>query len=494
MAGGEINANSIRLRIYSNGLMGDSAGSAAVRNANGLAFADRIGVWMSATDSAGNIRLACHDILGSSHEFWAGPLSLNNMQSADSNVWNRVYPMSSALINSHLMNYKNNGYVPHPFIVNWPGNGSSGYATILAPFVDNEVNDQVYTPLDGDYPYIPTNSEILAIANDRANAHQLSGSLPMGVELHTSVMGFDSKDSALKNCLLVKYYVFNRSPFNYSNFRLSVAMNFGIGSINNEYLGTDVPNKTLFAINDTSEATFSNKLVSIGCMALNNRLSSTIYFENTGDPVNGKPVSDTQFLRLMKGYWKNGKRLVYGGNGVDASGNVTSFVYPYNTDASQGGQMWSDNDNFQSGKRYGLLNFDSAELKAGTARVYEVAIFLVEENIFNVKQIGQNCLTIRQALKTKNLLKIDQNDYTFVEKMSLYPNPVKAGEKMVINGAQEMPISMRVISFDGREICKINLEDYANFIILPYDFSDGVYLLEYETLNTKRYIKFVINH
>lgn len=486
-------SNNLKVRLNSNGLFSDSAGIPAISNSSNFSFADRVGVWMSATDSQGKIYVACHDVIGGKQEFWPGPLSLNNQVSADSTVWNKVYPMNSSLIASHIANYQSASYVPHPLIAQWPGSGPAGFAGILAPFVDNEVNDKIYDPLNGDYPYIRSSSEILAISNDRANTHLNSQAWPMGVELHTSTMGFAPTDTLLKNCIMVRYLVFNRSATTYKNFRFSVAVNFGIGMQDNEYLGTDVPNKTLFAINDTSEATFSGKLVSFACMALNGRLSSTIYFENTGDPVNGRPAVDTHFVRLMKGIWKNGNPMVYGGNGVDASGSQTSFVYPYNTDDSHGNQMWSDNDRYQPGKRYGLLNFDSIELKAGTATSFEVAFFIVEENNFNIKQIGNSCLSIRQALNTKNLMKNTQNLGSFVEKNTLYPNPLKPGDNLVIKGLQEKPISMRIMGLDGREIYKFDLHDSDINCILPFDFSDGVYFLEYETLNTKKYIKFVVN-
>lgn len=487
-------SNAIQLRLDAQGMLTDSSGNSGVRSINGMSFADRIGVWMSAVDSAGNIRIACHDMIGGSNEFKPGPLFLSNAQASDTNVWNKVYPMTQALVAEHKENYNSDSYTPPMAISNWPGSGSAGLAKVLAPFVDVEVNDQIYNPADGDYPFLRTSQEMLAISNDMAAPHSLSGALPLGVELHAEVIGFGAKDTSLRNCILIRYSVFNRSKINYSNFRFSTVVNFAIGQMENEYLGTDVANNVLFAINDTGEATFSNKLVSIGCMALNHRLSSTMYFENTIDPVNGLPVLDSHYLRLMKGIWKNGKRLVYGGNGVDASGNTTSFVYPYDTDMSQGGQMWSDNDRYQPGKRYGLLNFDSIELKAGMARTYEVAVFIVEEDSFNIKQITNNCLTIKQSLRGMNLMKNTQNGHNLVEKMSIYPNPVKVGEKLRIDTNEEMPLSMRVISSDGREIMKVDLHDFDNYIILPVDFSDGIYFLEYQTLNTRQYIKFVVNH
>ncbi len=484
----------ISVRLSGNGLLSDSAEFPAIGSVAGMRLMDRAGVWMSATDNTGTIRVSAHNVIGGVQDFWCGPLQVNNGASSDTLAWNKVWQVKKQQIDFHKQHYQDNNYVAVPVITTWPGNGGAGYAKILAPFVDNDINDQLYQPSQGDYPYMKSDVLMYSIANDKAGIHQQGNIAPLGVELHTSVMAFSLPDTALSRCVMVRYSVFNRTSSDYKNFRLSTVMNFGIGSQDNEYLGTDVRNKILFAINDTSEATFSNRLLSIGCMALNNQLSSTMYFENTPDPVNGFPVLDSHYVRLMSGYWKNGKQLVYGGNGVDASGASAKFVYPYNTDASQGSVMWSDNERYQPGKRYGLMNFDTVNLKAGTGRNYDVVYFFVEEDTFDIKQIGQSCLKIKQVLDTKNLLKNDKNEFKYGQKIALYPNPVRAGEKMVIKFSAESPASMRIISSEGRQIIKIDLDNFDNSIILPQDLAEGVYLLEYETLNTKRYIKFTLNH
>lgn len=486
--------NNLLVRMNSAGLLVDSASTPAIRTIGGLSLLDQAGVWMSAIDANGVIRVAAHNVVGKTSDLWAGPLQTSNEIASDSNSWRKVWYVNQSMVDYHVSNYKNNGYSAASELVNWPGNGQSGYANILAAFVDNEVNDMKYNPSNGDYPYLQTSSNLLSISNDRANTHLVSKAQPLGVELHTSIMGFGEKDSALKNCFMVRYSVFNRSPRNYTNFRFSTVMNFGIGVFDNEYLGTDVGNKILFAINDTSEATYSNKLVSMGCMALNRQLSSTMYFENSADPVNGLPVIDSHYVRLMNGYWKNGKRLVYGGNGVDASGTDAQFVYPYNTDASHGNIMWSDNESYQPGKRFGIMNFDSINLASGAGIYYDVLYFYVEENNFDIKQISNSCLKFKQVLSTKNLLKTDNIRRNNTQNLELYPNPVKAGEKMVIRLALESPTNIRVIGLDGREIVKLDLDNFDNSIILPEDLSEGMYLLEYETLNTKWYTKFILNH
>lgn len=487
-------SNDVVVRLNSRGLISDSLNSPAMRTATGLRLLDKAGVWMSGTDANGRIRVSAHSVTGRSNDFWPGPLQLSNEVAADSVAWNKVWALNREEVAYHKAHYKDNNYTASDVINEWPGNGPAGYAKILAPFVDNELNDQDYQSKDGDYPYFSQESYMYSISNDNASDHVLSGALPLGVELHTSVLGFSDADPDLRKCVMVRYSVFNRSARDYKDFRLSAVLNFGIGAQENEYLGTDVNNKILFAINDTSEATFSGKLVSTGCMALNHQLSSTMYFENTSDPVNGLPAVDSHYVRLMSGHWKNNKQLVYGGNGVDASGAPARFVYPYNTDASHGSLMWSDNERYQPGKRFGLMNFDSVELKAGTARNYDLLYFFVEEDSFDIKQIGQSCLNIKRVLNTKNLLKTAQNGLEKANNIVLYPNPVKAGEKMVIKFTHESPLSMRIISVEGIEIVKINLDSFDNSIILPEDLAEGVYLLEYETLNTKRHIKFNLNH
>lgn len=483
----------MKVRLDANCMIIDSANSSGISDLNGFSFAERCGVWMSANDSSGNIRLAVHNVLGSNSEFWPGPLQPYTEISANPSNWNKTYKTGVAEVKYHRAHYNDNGYTPSAGISAWPGSLGTPYAEVLAPFVDNEVNDKIYNPSNGDFPYLLSDETVFGISNDRYSTHAQSNSLPLGVELHTEMMGFDTPDSSLGTCVLVRYSVFNRSNRNYNNFRLSAVINFKIGSQVNEYLGTDVVNQTLFAINDTSEATFSNQLVSLGCMAVNKRISSSIYFENTSDPVNGMPTKDTHYVRLMRGTWKNGQPMKYGGNGVDASGSNTKFVYPYNTDASQGGIMWSDNDRYQPGKRFGVLNFDSISLKRGEAANFDVVYFIVKENSFNIQQISEKCLTLRGALNTRKLLKIDDIRRNKIQSTTLYPNPVKVGDKMMITGVTESITSLTLISNSGMRIELKNFDISDNSIILPNDFSAGMYIMEIKTLNTIEHQRILIN-
>jgi hypothetical protein len=489
-----IHVNKLQLRLSSNGFVSDSASESALLGPNGFNLAKSCGVWLSAKDSSGKIRISAFDVLGNQHEFWPGPMSLVNEQSADINAWNKVYFMSKYEIDNHLNQYQTSNYIPSSFISAWPGSSGPPYAKILAPFVDNEVNDMNYNPKEGDYPYIVSDQVVYSLSNDGFGTHTLSNTEKLGIELHTNVMGFASEDSLLGNCLLVRYSVFNRSARDYKNFVFSGVVNFKIGAMLNEYLGTDVNSRAIFAINDTSEATFSNRLVSLGCMAINNKISSTIYFENTSDPVNGIPLIDSHFYRLSRGYWKNGESIKYGGNGVDASGSKARFVYPYETDASHGSQLWSDNDRYQPGQRIGIINFDSVELKRGKAMNFDLLYFFVDKKSFNIQQIGEYCSNIKQVLNTKNLSEIDEIGVLQSKSIELFPNPCKAGDKLGIKESLESSARLNLFDGLGRKIVELNLDSSENSIILPDDLKSGVYYLQIETLNTKRYTKVIINN
>ncbi len=473
--------NRLSAGVNAKGFLFDSLGYPALTAAN-LMLSNGAGIWLSAKDSLGEIRVAAHDVLKHQHEFWPGPLQLKTAIPSDSNTWNHIYPISSAQIKFHRAHYKDNQYQAAAEILNWPGSLGAPYTQILAPFVDAKVNDQIYTPTSGDFPYINCNQLIYSIANDNAGPHNISQAKSLGVEVHTSVYNFNATDSFLNNSVLVRYVVHNRSTRNYKNFRLSAITSFQIGNLENEFLGTDIPNQTLFAINDTSEATFKNKLVSIGCMAINQKISSTMYFNDDNNLLNGRPSTPTHFYNLMQGKWKNGKSLGFGGTGIDGNGKA-KFVYPYASDDSNGNILWNEYGNI-SGKRIGILNSDSLELKSGAANIYDFVYFIVEEKFNNIKQINHFCLSLKKGLDERKVLKVVPEMGVSKTKINLFPNPLSAGGKLFIEMKTDLPMFARIIDINGKEISNYNLHGPENYIILPNNLVVGLYFMEFKTLNT----------
>lgn len=492
----QISINELSGVMNSNGILFDSAsnqGLKTTRNGNLFGLIQSSGIWVKALDSANNLHLAAHNLLGNNHEFWAGPLQIQNAQSANPAQWNKVYSISKAEILKHLNDYKNSSYVPSDNITNWPGSLGAPYADILAPFVDNEENNMKYEPFKGDYPYIESDQLLYSITNDNYATHSYSNGLPLGVEVHTSLYGFNSNDSFLKRTLLVKYALINRSNYNYSNFSLSQAIQFKIGSSFNEFLGTDIYNKTLFSYNDSNEATFGNKMVSSGCMLLNGKLNSTMYFEDSNDLINGKPLIANDFVNYMQAKWKNGQDLTYGSNGVDGSGKA-NYIYPFDTDNSNSNIMWNETSvGNTSGTRIGLLNTEPVQLKKGESKVYDFAFYFVEGNNYNIKQISNFCLGIKSSLKDKNILKNNQEIVNRNHNFNIYPNPINSGDVLHLSSEANSSKCITLYTIAGDKILTYNLEENKNSINLPHYLNAGVYLIEIKTLNNTSFKKLTIN-
>lgn len=488
---GNMSLNNMKVYANSNGLLFDSMGFQGLSMQN-IGFLNGVGVWMSALDNNGELRVAAHQLGGINHEFWAGPLALNGGNSANEKDWDNTYYVTLKDVENHQLNFNENGYQMPQSIRNWPGSKGSPYAQILAPFVDYQTNDQIYAPEEGDYPYFQGDKLLYTISNDKFANHTYSNTQPLGVELHTSVYGFDTQDSILRNALLVRYIVYNRSNLSYNNFRFSVVNSFKIGQVENEYLGTDVKNKILFAYNDLDDATFQGQLVSLSCMALNNIINSTMYYNNSNDIINGMPVDAQDFQTLMSGKWKNGSSLKYGGNGVDGN-SIARFIYPFDTDSDNNNLMWSEPlVGNTPGKRIGLLNFDSMTLNVGSFVYYDLLYNIVYEKFDNIKQISNNCLSIKRVLQDKEILNNKQILTQNCSNVKVYPNPLKSGGKIYFREVLENNTVIEILDMKGQLILQKNLDTTDKYIILPDSFVQGVHFLRLKKLNTIETYKIII--
>lgn len=68
-----------------------------------------------------------------------------------------------------------------------------------------------------------------------------------------------------------------------------------------------------------------------------------VYYNNSTDAISGEPSKATDYYNYLRGYWKNGQRMKYGGNGID---NGTTefdcdFMFPGNSDK----YYWGTNGN-----------------------------------------------------------------------------------------------------------------------------------------------------
>jgi hypothetical protein len=237
------------------------------------------GFWLGGTDPSGVLKLASSR--NNISDFTFGPYA----QGINPESWNKVFMVTKTEIDAFIAN----GTIT-PSITNWPANGdlSLGHANNLAPFFDSN-SDGVYTVQEGDYPLIKGDVCAYIIQNDRT-IHQNSGSIQIGLELHTMVYLYhNSPDPAIANTAFVYYQVFNRGATTLQNVFAGTFNDFSIGNNSNELMNTYVQNGMMYAYNgNTNEPDNNANYSAMGAILLqglrqnpdniDNPLSSTLSF------------------------------------------------------------------------------------------------------------------------------------------------------------------------------------------------------------------------
>ena len=346
-------------------------------------------LWLGGLDDASQLHLAAFRYGQIGMDYWTGPLkpieATTDLMIAlkHHHVWN----LTRAEIEQFIANHGNEGYVIPEDILTWPAHGEEGYAENIAPFVD--VNgDGRYHPADGDYPDIKGDQCLFFIFNDSWDAHTESGGAPVGLEVQAMVYAFDAPDDeALNNTVFFNYKLFNRSSSNYHEVYLGIWNDWDIGYAWDDYVGCDVWRGSCFGYNGAPidgqgqpwaygdnppvqictvlagpymEADGRDNPAFAGdCEALfdathpldryayngfnfgngiadDERLGMCgfMYFNNSSG-INGDPETAQDYYNYLRGNWKNGNHLQYGGNayaGALVAGPDCNFTYPSNSD------------------------------------------------------------------------------------------------------------------------------------------------------------------
>ncbi len=283
-------------------------------------------------------------------------------------------------------------------IKNWPAHGdiSAGQDYYLAPFFDyNE--DGHYNWEDGDYPWHDINRtkectvdrsvslygdvNFWWVMNDKGNIHTETGADPIGMEIRSQAFSFASNDE-VNNMTFYNYELINRGTQTLYNTYFGFFTDGALGDPYDDYVGCDV-NRGLayyyngdnldldnagykgygssppavgvdffegpyqdndgidnaFGIND-NEALNG---IGFGDGVIDNErfgMRRFLYYSNTtngANPNQTDPTNASDYYNYLKGFWKDGTKFVYGGNGhisdAEADPNTPcDFMFPGDTD------------------------------------------------------------------------------------------------------------------------------------------------------------------
>lgn len=355
-------------------------------------------VWIGGYDGGENLRLAANTHRsGGRTDFWPGPLDPDGQTGAEvCNNWDRLFEVAVEDLVFHDSSFWRSLWNPSPTdpyevddipqsILGWPAAGNPYFRDIhgfdlpenhgaLAPFIDRDGDDR-YDPLKGDLPFylsflhtcldnypihIP-GKMMFWMYNDNGNVHSSSGGRSMMTEIRATAFAWKTDDE-INDMLFQTHVAANRSPEPFSHTYMSLWVNPDLGCPSDDYVGIDTSLRMAYVYNQDAIdgltgcdcggiATYCENIPLVGFRFIHspsetcnwdNAISSFIYYNNsqTGNPAMNSPTSAEHFYNYMRGRWKDGTPLTYGGDGYNPSGQEVSYAFPSAPD-SKGPHAWS---------------------------------------------------------------------------------------------------------------------------------------------------------
>ena len=218
------------------------------------------------------------------------------------------------------------------------------------------------------------------VFNDKGNAHTETGGSAIGMEIRAQAFAFATNDE-INNMTFYSYEIINRSTYTLTNTYFSPWTDVDLGYAYDDFVGCDVSRGLGYGYNGTNTdgtgqpeaygsnppavgvdffqgpyldpdgidnpkynpATGENCDESINGVNFENGIVDDerfgmrrfVYHDNA-QGVNGDPDKASEYYLLLRGYWKNGEKMHFGGNAVPGSAGVTDvpcdFMFPFDSD------------------------------------------------------------------------------------------------------------------------------------------------------------------
>lgn len=442
-------------------------------------------LWISAMDTANNLRGSFNTYYTNGDNFSAGPISTFPYPYTFGLKWNKLFHINRNEINYHLQHYNQAGYAPIAAIADWPAHGDTLYneAYNLAPFVDVNHNGK-YEPLSGDYPDVPGDDNVFFIVNDKTTTNTF---LAMGTEVHFLFYQIQSNNNyVIDNTTFMRATVFNRSNFAYHDLLLSSFDDFDLGCSENDYIGCDTIRNATYVYNGTTVDSGSHCLAGIkgysslgqnatqSVVLLNKNLYSVVPIYRTGTSLYLDPRTLVQArqMQLATNYYHDSSQV--------------NFLYTGNPNDTT---TWSERTG-----RGGLPNYPGDRrtvttikvdvFAPGQAEVFDFAYTSIMDSVLNNFQIVNKLLQNIDSLQTyydAGLLH-SSNNVGIADPVALqwdvFPNPAK--NEIQITAA--IPIeNFAITDLQGRVIAQKTTEKNQYATIDIANLASGVYLLQIHT-------------
>ncbi|NNE55154.1 MAG: T9SS C-terminal target domain-containing protein, partial [Flavobacteriales bacterium] len=235
-------------------------------------------------------------------------------------------------------------------------------------------------PLFGDQTYY-------WIFNDKGNVHSESQGEPIGMEIRAQAFAFATNDE-INNMTFLNYVLINQGTQTLTETYFGTWIDADVGLAFDDYVGCDVQRGLGYAYNGVSvdpgadgasgygenppaigvdffegpyqdEDGIDNPLttdfsdaqdslgipyrgigIGYGDEVIDNErfgMRKFLYYNNSGNSINGEPSVALDYYNYLKGFWKNGQRMAYGGDGLNPNLGAdlsieADYMFPGDTD------------------------------------------------------------------------------------------------------------------------------------------------------------------
>jgi hypothetical protein len=406
-----LHANDIRAMISHSGTLFFDGNDAnfEVPFGNGTHTIFTQGLWMGGIDPGGNLKVAAQTYgFPNANDYWAGPIDeeTGTTEATTCEHWDQIWCVWDYQINSHIADFQADNDIDNPIeaLMKWPGMGNPHFEALhgfalpaasqgLAPFYD--VNgDDIYDPLDGDYPIVEQSEVMPAqicwqVYNDAGNIHTVSDGNPVQMEIQLTNWAFNCADNPqLNQSIFASYTFINRAVESIDSFRVGFFHDFDLGCYTDDYIGHYPDHHTVFVYNqdpvdgEGEGACFNDVLSYQGtppvqsATFLNKPLDYGMYF--LGGTIDGPvgtmaPQSPLEYYYYLSGRWRDGTPLTEGGSGYDPSitNPVTNIVFP--GDPNNPDEWSAFSENLFAGDRRVLSSTEIGLLEPGSSTTLDVA-------------------------------------------------------------------------------------------------------------------------
>jgi len=343
-------------------------------------------LWIGGYDAGGQLKVAGMTYRQSGNDFWPGPLDASGITDPTTcEFYDKHFKINRKDVENYY-NWVMGGRVgANPVgssamttIETWPVIGTDGQP--LAPFYDLNPNG-IYEPEIGEVPDFDVtglrgcNAKLFGdqnmfwVFNDKGNVHSETGGPSIGLEVQAQAFAFETNDE-INNMTFYRYRVINKSSFRLDDTYFGVWVDADLGGAYDDYVGCDVglglgfcyngnaidalggTGQLLYGVNppaigvDFFEGPFAdadgidNPAASVPASFLNYGngivdderigMRKFVYYNNDAS-ITGNPSGDLNFYNYLRGIWRDGSPITYGGTGYN-TGTPCNYMFPGSSD------------------------------------------------------------------------------------------------------------------------------------------------------------------